>query len=165
MGVLRSLKRLHCAGARIQAARRRRRWLPRRSRLARRRHRPHRSARPLLSCVKVSKRPAENRLRPPMVAIQTSSVLLSSATYSTARWASPSAGVIDLPLAVLVKRQAVLGARPDAVAIHADIEHVVVGQPVRGGEVLPPEARHVAARAAPRAAANRAIATVASAFS
>ncbi len=47
------------------------------------------------------------------------------------------------PLAVFVERQPVVGARPDLVAVHADAVHVIVGQPVGGGEVLPAKARQI----------------------
>ena len=45
----------------------------------------------------------------------------------------------DFPFAVLVEAEAVLGARPDALAIDQDAEHMVVGQAVGSGEVLPAE--------------------------
>src|SRR3974390_826524 len=51
-----------------------------------------------------------------------------------------------LPLAVLVQANPVLCRRPDAVAVHQNIEHVVVWQAVGRGEVLPTIARHVGSR-------------------
>ena len=46
-----------------------------------------------------------------------------------------------LPDALLVQRQAVVGAGPDTVAIHGDAVDAVIGQAIGYGEVLPAEAR------------------------
>ena len=55
----------------------------------------------------------------------------------------PIGGREDLPLAFFVERQSVVGAGPDAVAIHAYAVHAVVGQALRRGEVLPAIQGHV----------------------
>ena len=71
-----------------------------------------------------------------------SPVRLSSASESTARCARPSAG----GRSSTCRSRTVPGrsrCRPDAVAIHQHVEDVVVGQAVRGGEVLPAKPRHV----------------------
>ena len=55
-------------------------------------------------------------------------------------------GGVGLPLAVFVEPQAVVRARPDAVAIHQHGVHVIVGQAVRGGEVFKAKARQLRLR-------------------
>src|ERR1019366_115369 len=55
----------------------------------------------------------------------------------------PIGGPEDLPLAFFVERQSVVGAGPDAIAIHAYAVHAVVGQALRSGEVFPAIPGHV----------------------
>src|SRR5437660_10465108 len=49
----------------------------------------------------------------------------------------------DLPHAVLVEAQAVVGASPYTVAVYQNAEDVIIGKTIGGGEVLPAEHRHV----------------------
>jgi hypothetical protein len=48
-----------------------------------------------------------------------------------------------LPRAIFVQAEAVFGARPNAVAVDQHAEDVIVGQAVRGGEILPAEHGHL----------------------
>src|SRR5579864_4706750 len=49
----------------------------------------------------------------------------------------------DLPRVVLVEAQAVVGTRPNTVAVYQNAEDVIVGKAIGGGEVLPAEHRHL----------------------
>src|SRR5581483_3399235 len=50
---------------------------------------------------------------------------------------------IDLPFTVFVNSKAIVGSSPDAPAIDQHAVHVIVGQAIRGREVLPAKHRYV----------------------